>query len=810
MNDWRDVWKRLKNGHHVVLLRAGPIARPNPGELRLVVVDCEAFGEPRGALDEARRRIELTLGVAHHPIVDAATSRLRAGLRRHLLGEAPGSVDIARYREAFNRTPAAGAPRLALLLRSVDRADAASLELLLGLIGGEGIPKLPLLLSFDNAEPAGPARELLQHLQRILPADAFWAEATSGAAHVPGSNAGDAAASPRPLGNLPAPALRVLRAAATVGNRFESEVLAELLQLDELQVLGALQEAVDHGLTIEDRGQGLFRLEPALGEALRAGTLPSLATGWHERLAQLFGGPPAPGYATAARAAADAERQRAARAPAAAPPRSNGKPEDGSERPAPPVSPAAAGGSAVTPDGTSSGGVSPRPVPGAAAMVANDWFEVTEPPRSESVDTRREAWWQQLEGDLAARSAAELAQGSFGHASAPASVGGTRPGGGANGVSEQRAANHAEAAGLWDTACEQHLAAAERASLAGSHARALVFAARALALAEQLEDPERRRRVQVVALLLTGRSRWQSQGPDAEFSLQAALEPLLTCRTLMVDTDPTELRAELGSLIANVQYDIGTPQALEQALSELTLASQLLLEAGRPLEAARLLNDEAAVWVKLGDPVRANYLLSRSREVFSRVAGTYPAARLELAETEHLLARLLLQAAARPGRERDALQLGIEHGRAAEEAYRDLKERQKLGRVWETLGRLELRLGHLEQAASLLEEARKLQEELGDGVGLARSSAGLSEVLVATRDYARALERLAESVALNFEKGMSVGLEFNWDSLQQLEPQLPPELRDQARGLAQRLRQALDKAAPSGQRPTTESQPREG
>jgi len=244
-------------------------------------------------------------------------------------------------------------------------------------------------------------------------------------------------------------------------------------------------------------------------------------------------------------------------------------------------------------------------------------------------------------------------------------------------------------------------------------------------------------------------------------------------------------------LLANVQYDIGTPEALEGALQELTRAGQLLLAAGQPLDAACLLNDEAAIWVKIGDLVRANHLLSRSREVFSRVAGSYPNARLELLETEHLLARLLLHAPPRPGRERDALQLGIEHGRAAEEGYRELNERRQLGRVWETLGRLELRLDHLDVAAQLLDDARQLQRQLGDGVGLARSSGASCELLMRAQDYPRALERLAESIEFNAETGSRAGLEVNLESLKGIEPQLPLALQGAVRALEQRLGQEL-------------------
>lgn len=785
MNDWQGVWERLKNGQHAVVQRTGPLPGPNPRELRLLEIDCEAFlGEPRGVLEEARRRIELMLEGTAHPIVDAAASRLRAGLRRHLLGETAESADVARYLLTFERGADAGEPRVALLLRGIDRADAASLELLTRMITGEGVPRLPLLFSFDAHEPTGPARRLLEKLRRVLPSDAFvrWRGAEdsgppAGPSRLPGLFSG---LTPLTLG--------VLRAAAVIGDRFESEVVGTLLGLDELAVLGALQEAVDHGVEIEDRGHGIFRLEKGLADTLRARTLPSLARAWHERLAQLFGGPPAPSYAPASSSAAPVKVELK---PAVATP-GEPWPSEAAES-APSESAGSTPSEAVESQASEAAGSPPRK---ATNEEARDWFDAPPSQRPEPSEQRRDAWWQRLETDLMA-ARANVAPRDASLAPAPQSTRApdTSSSGVASsrGASELRAAAHAEAAGLWHTACEQHLAAAERASLAGSHQVALEHVARAWGLAEQLGDRERRRRVQVLALLLTGRSRWLCQAPP--YPLSAALEPLLQCRALTTEEDPRPLRAELASLIANVQYDVGTPEALEQALRELTVSGQLLLDAGQPLDAARLLNDEAAVWVKLGDPVRANHLLSRSRDVFSKVAGSYPAARVELAETEHLLARLLLTAQARPGRERAALQLGVEHGRAAEEAYRGLNELQQLGRVWETLGRLELRLGHLDAAAKLFDEARELQRKLGDAVGLARSSAASSEVLAQGRDYKRAIERLAESVTLNSEKGLRAGLEFNLGSLQQLKPQLPGDLQDAADRLERLLRHALSQHA---------------
>src|SRR5690606_7303536 len=92
-------------------------------------------------------------------------------------------------------------------------------------------------------------------------------------------------------------ALRTLRAAAVIGEVFEAELVAALLDVDELDVLEHLQEAADSGAGISDAGDSRFRMIPQLRKALTATLLPSLAKAWHARLAQLLSGKP-PGHQT--------------------------------------------------------------------------------------------------------------------------------------------------------------------------------------------------------------------------------------------------------------------------------------------------------------------------------------------------------------------------------------------------------------------------------------------------------------------------------------------------------------------------------
>ncbi|HVZ34460.1 MAG TPA: tetratricopeptide repeat protein, partial [Polyangiaceae bacterium] len=550
----------------------------------------------------------------------------------------------------------------------------------------------------------------------------------------------------------------------------------------------ALQEAVDEGLAVEDAGEGLFRMSPELRDELRANTLPSLTRAWHERLSQTFGGPPRPVMSPG--------------------PQSAGSSDVGPDLVVPPkaaaIPPSCTSDSAeaTTDDSAPVGGQAPDAAP-STPPDPRDLFAQTAPTADVAAPARDEVWGRladelavgaEAQSDDRASAANGKPQAALDASSSPLRSSST------NTTSDSpadayRAATHAEAAGLWPTACQHHLEAARRATLAGSHSAAAEYAGRALALTQHISDPEQRRSAQISGLLLLGRALWQAPSNGGESSLHAALSALLQCRTLLVERDAPELHAEIGCLIAHIEYDIGSPEALGQALTELTRAGQLLLAAHRPLDAARLLNDEAAVWVKLGDPVRAYHLLQHARETWSRVLNSHPAARNELAETEHLVARLLLQAPGRPGRERDALQLGLEHARVAEEAYRESGDAQKVARVWETLGRLLLRLGNLEQAAQHIEKARRLEAELGDGVGLARSAAAAADIQAARRDYSGALDLLGESIALNEEKGLMAGLEFNRISLQQIGPELPPALRPMSRALEQRLALALGQAA---------------
>ncbi len=326
---------------------------------------------------------------------------------------------------------------------------------------------------------------------------------------------------------------------------------------------------------------------------------------------------------------------------------------------------------------------------------------------------------------------------------------------------DARAARHLAAAGDAEAAIERYIEAMERAAAAAAYPQAVAHAQAALALLERLPASEARRLQRVRILLEAGRVLWHGAGPDDSFTLQGSLRVLSAARASLHAADPAELVADVAVTFAGVLYDIGDVASLTRALDELANASRALAEGGEPRAAARLFNDQAGVYIRLGDPVRAAHLLTESRKIFEPASKTDPIAAVEMAETDHLFARILLHVPARPGREDDALSLGLDHALAAERVFRRIGAPREVGRVLETMGRLELRRGRLERAAERLTAAVHIQESVGDVMGLAQSTAALAEVLAAGGQVREACNLLADSIVLNFEKGSPLGLAEN-------------------------------------------------
>ncbi len=326
------------------------------------------------------------------------------------------------------------------------------------------------------------------------------------------------------------------------------------------------------------------------------------------------------------------------------------------------------------------------------------------------------------------------------------------------------AAGYLAAAGEAERAALRYLDAARRA---GPEALPVAVAQvrAAFEMLDGLPETPERRVIRVRAHAIYGRLMWAGAGEG--FTLAGALEQLQRAEALMDGDTPLEARAEVETLIGWVCYDLGDPASLERALEALTEASRLLTRAGRSAAAAELLNDQASVWVRLGDPLRAVHLLRESRELFSKM-GDAPVVRIELAETEHQLARLPLVVEAQPGEREASLERALEHAASAAALYEGLGMRRELARVGETVGRLRWARGELEPARAELSEVFQAQRRLGDLLGLARTSAALAQVLADGGRLLEALEMLHISVELNRAKGSPRGLAYNRRGLEAL------------------------------------------
>lgn len=537
---------------------------------------------------------------------------------------------------------------------------------------------------------------------------------------------------PPPLRSMPPEVKHVLRAGAIVGQGFEVEVVAALLGLDLFDVLEVLQRAADLGAPIEDRGEGRIFLPEPFAEELRRSTLPSLARAWHAALAELLAGEARAREAIPSPAITTSAR---ASEPAIEEPARGSRPI---VEPAikPPIAPP------------------PRMVIEPPAIAPPPAIE---PPLKIEPPARVEAPPLKIE--------------------AP--------------PNPRRAAKHHEAAGDLDASVARYTDAARDAERLGAIPDAIALTDKALMILATLPATDERRLAAAKLRTASGRLMLRGSSETSAFTIDAALGALERAAAMLRDTDPAAIRADIAALVAEACYDRGDDPSLDRALEELTRASRLLLDAGDPIGAARLLNDQAAVYVRMGDPVRAAHLLGESRHVFEERAHRDPTAKIELAETDHLLARIPLHVAARPGREDDALAAGLDHAIAAERAYDELGMRRERARVWETMGRIELERGKLDRAGRHLSKAVEEQGALGDLIGLARTTAALSSVLAATGRVEDALTLLGDSITLNTEKGSPIGLAFNRHALGVLERELgdgaPAKAVATARVIADRL-----------------------
>lgn len=346
-----------------------------------------------------------------------------------------------------------------------------------------------------------------------------------------------------------------------------------------------------------------------------------------------------------------------------------------------------------------------------------------------------------------------------------------------------------EAEGSARDLVERLLQAAEEAEAVGEVEFAWVRGLEALGETHALPADEARILQGRIRTCL-GRVQASGLGAGPQFSLPMALEQLdeaVAC----LDGGPLLLRSEARHALALAAYELGGPAALDHGIEQLVPAVRELTAAGHELTAARLMNDLAALLVRRGDPLRAHALLEDSRRVFAGRADS-PVAVVELAETDHLIARLPLHVGARPGEQAVAAERALEHVDRAAEAYAALGLRRQYAHCLETRARLLLKLGRDADAARALAEALPLQEALEDGLGLARTRAARAELWVARGQPEAALDELTESVRMNVLKGSQGGMAANLAALGRLEASTPAALRPALDEAVGELRDALE------------------
>ena len=709
------VWQRILAGDTTVFVGAELPAVPDDAPLTRIRIVCDRPGS-QSPLDEAREAIMVLLGEATSTWERAVEDATASALRRRMLGDvASRSVD-AEFVAACNRLRQEAAGVAVLVLEHVDHADEGTLVALTEIVQVAGWLELPLLLHFSRRPTDGPARALVDALQRRFGSESIVAREPPAQGHAPAFD----------VMTLPPDVLRVMRVAALVGPTFEVDLVARLLDVPPGVVLEGLQRAADLGAPLADRGDETFAIASEAVAALQSRMLPSLRAHWHRRLADLVS----------------------------------------RETPAPDRDP-------------------PRPVPPASANTpgdpsGSDYGELFE--ASGTIDTPTEPEPDPPPPSNVRERAANDHEGSL-LAGDPA-----------------RAARHLFAAGDRQAAVARYLAAIQQQARRGDPRRALLMAREAEELVRPIAGTPLGKLLQARLSLEVGRVRWHVAGMGPDYTLRRALQSLEDAHALLPSNAPASDVAAIASAIAGVCYDLGDVKSLERALVELTRAAQALQRAGDAVGAARLLNDQAAVHLRAGDPVRTTHLLRKSREVFESLRRQDPDDRVvseELAETDHLLARLPLRAQLKPGREEHAYALALGHARAAEASYRALGKPRPVARVWETIGRLELARGRLEDAAKRLDEAARLQRRTGDFIGLARTASALSAVYAEAGSPVDALALLGESIGLNLENGSPLGLAYNRKAVETIEAAVAssggdvrPGLRNALSAVARRLEAA--------------------
>lgn len=312
---------------------------------------------------------------------------------------------------------------------------------------------------------------------------------------------------------------------------------------------------------------------------------------------------------------------------------------------------------------------------------------------------------------------------------------------------------------------------ARQAFLSGEVDAALTRGAAALSeLADREDDPARRLRIQ----LLSDGAIYLANGNDP-LSLQHALSAAGRAVQLLADEDRPELRAAARIALATVASEEGSDEALDLAIDAYTTASRELSDAGRGVDAARLLNELAGVWMRRGDVVRATHLLRSSRQAFEAQVRKDPGAAFELAQTEHLLARLVFHAQARPGAGAALVEAAQNHASDAIRGFAELGRTREEGRAWETLARLQLEGGRPDEALASIRQAAARNRDAHDRVGRSGTAVTHARILAARGRHEEALATLDAALALTLDVGSPAGIDACRSALESMRPGLPDD-----------------------------------
>jgi tetratricopeptide (TPR) repeat protein len=778
-------------------MRARVLAQPEPTlspewsklpkrQLSLVVAPFGQISEPSAPWVPVRARVEPGPG-APDPI-----ETLRAALCA-LVGEPVGEgEEPARDNPQGHATPSASP--IAVAARGHD--GWASLAAACEAAVDVGIPVVLLLEGAHRAEP-----DLLDALERLAAAPGSWPVPLVIGAH-PRTAVADAfrerivesqpedawiwlAAEPQwaELGRIRGDRLRALQALALLGDGGNVNMLARLLDWPKSRVLLALQGAWEAGESLEDLGQGRFWLPPDRAGFYRAMLLPSLAERWATRLARLLLLPTDPKTPT----------QPTAETPSPISPPENTVPlMDRSETTTPTPEPAVVSPPKPDPEDAQAwesaepameadmGVVAPAEVwlDGAALLGAPRLPAVV--PESPPSSPRISAPPAAPPPPTAATPIATPPQPSGAAATPPLSANkGQPPAPNPEATAPSarallQAGSQLAAAGDVGGAVQRLLEAAETALLTGELPLGHAAEEAARSLIFRMSPRADRSLAALRASLVQLELGVAQPGEDGLEHLMFAAE---NWRQRAGTQVPTTWTARALAVEARAACERGDAPNLERALRTLDEAIRLLSTHGEARAAARLLNEQAEVWLRLGDPLRASHLLDRSLEVFLGNAGS-PADRREIAQTLHLKGRLPLHVRARPGMEQAAAERALQHLSQAAAVYRDLGDRYGEDAVLESAARIQLLSGNPQGAETTLSPVVRRQLQRGDLLGLARSTGALAEVRAALGDADAALAVLVDSVQLNRRLGSPGGLALNARSLADLRKLagLDPEL----------------------------------